>query len=142
MSEMNRQTIGKLFKAIGDSLLSMDDHEFDLMIEGKGVLKFAPVSAPVKKRVIKSQVHRDAVEIAKKLHDAETREDANIVISSIRHRPKKEFLSHVAQAADVHVESRDSIAKIEQKLIEATVGAKLRSRAFRDVPFGPTTKSR
>ena len=142
MNEMNRQTIGKLFKAIGDSMLSMDDHEFDLMIQGKGALKFAPVSEPAKKRVVESQVHSDAVEIANKLRDAETREDANIVISSIRHRPKKEFLTHVARAADVYVESRDSIAKIEHKLIEATVGTKLRSRAFKEVPFGPTARSR
>lgn len=142
MNKTNRQTIGKLFKVIGDSLLSMDDHEFDLMIRGKGILRFTPVSEPTKKRVVESQVHHDAVEIAKKLRAAETREDANIVISSIRHRPKKEFLSHVARAADVHVESRDSIAKIEHKLIEATVGAKLRSRAFKEVPFGPTTRSR
>lgn len=142
MNETNRQTIGKLFKVIGDSLLSMDDHEFDLMIQGKGILRFAPVSEPAKKRSVESQVRHDAVGVAKKLHDAETREDANIVIASIKHRPKKEFLSQVARAAGVHVESRDSIAKIELKLIEATVGAKLRSRAFQEVPFGPATKVR
>ena len=141
MNRTNRQAIGKLFKVIGDSLLAMDDHEFDLVLQGKGVLRFTPLPEPTKKRVFEAIIQPDAAEIAEKLRDAETREDAQIVISSIKHRPRKEFLFHVARATDVHVESRDSIAKIEHKLIEATVGAKLRSRAFKEVPFGSTAGS-
>ena len=155
MNETNRQTIGKLFRVIGDSLLAMDDHEFDLMLQGKGFLRFTPVSEKAKKGVVASRVRQDdanviaqksrdakslggADVIAQKLRDAESREEAIVVIASINRRPRKAFLSHVAQAAGVLVESKDSIAKIEHKLIEATVGAKLRSRAFKEVPFGPT----
>ena len=135
MSDMNRQTLGKLLKAMGDSLQAMNDKEFDLLLQGKGTLRFTPAREITHKSDVEHYLSADADEVARQLDNANSREAAKGVLSAIKHRRRKDFLLLVAQKSDVHVEKRDSIAKIEQKLIETIVGSKLRTQAFKEVAF-------
>ena len=150
MAEMNRQAIGTLFRAFGDILIEMDDREFEMLSQGKATLRVVIVknedTAVVAKRVPKTTKNRiddsdsnAAAEVAQRLKDAESRENGEAVLSSIKHRSRKKFLTLVARKLDVRVESRDTIAEIERKLFDSTVGGKLQARAFAEVPF--TTRS-
>lgn len=135
MSDMDRKTLGKLLRAVGDSLQTMNDREFELLLQGKGTLRFTPTKGTVIKPEVEQHLSTDAAEVARQLENADSRETAKDVISMIKHRRRKEFLLLVAQKSGVHVEKRDSIARIEQKLIETIVGSKLRTQAFKEVAF-------
>jgi hypothetical protein len=135
MSDMDRKTLSKLLRAMGDSLQTMNDREFDLLLQGKGTLKFTPTKGTVIKPEVEQNLSTDVAEVARQLENADSRETAKDVISMIKHRRRKEFLLLVAQKSGVHVEKRDSIARIEQKLIETIVGSKLRTQAFKEVAF-------
>ena len=135
MHQTNKQVIDKLLNILGNSLRAMDDRELDLLLQGKGTLRFTPTSPANEQLEPEPHLWEAAMEIAKQLAGVETREAAREVITSIDRPRRRGFLLLIAQAAGVRVGSRDSIARIEQKLIQSTVGSKLRSRAFREVSF-------
>ena len=135
MSEMNRPTIGKLLKAFGDSLHAMDDRELDLLLQGKGMLSFTPAPRTGDRPETDARVLEAAREAARRLTKVDSREAAREVLASINHPRRREFLLLIAQASSIRVGSRDSVARIEQKLIQAIVGSKLRTRAFKEVAF-------
>ena len=130
-----KQTISKLLVAVADALNSMDDREFDLLIHGEGKLRFVSRSKNGKQRVVDAELESVVNEVARKLSEADSREVAESLLSSINQPRRKQFLTLLAKASDVRVESRDSIATIERKLIETTVGSKLRRKAFEEVAF-------
>ena len=157
-----KQTV-KLLSVVFDVLNSMDDRECLLLIQGKGNLRFVPIgdeaqshtvtnetapkSEPVPRRLLpasgkdsagEAKLQREVDETALKLNEADARAAAKSRIASInvpKGKGRKDFLIRLAKACAVHVESKDTIAGIEQKLVEDTVGAKLRSKAFREVAF-------
>lgn len=140
-----KRTISKLLVVFADALDSMDDSEFDSLIQGKGKLSFVSVETngqkpvtvkPLVKPEAEARLQAEVSETAQKLFDADSRETAENLIASIKipkGRGRKDFLIRLAKACTVHVESKDAIARIEQKLVEGTVGAKLRSKALREV---------
>ena len=130
-----KQTISKLLTAFADALNSMDDHEFDLLIRGEGNLRFVSRPKNGKQRKVDADLESAVKEVARKLNEADSREVAENLLASINQPKRKNFLILLARASGVHVESRDNIARIERKLIETTVGAKLRSKAFEEVAF-------
>ena len=130
-----KQTISKLLVAVADALNSMDDREFDLLIHGEGKLRFVSRSKNGKQRVVDAELESVVNEVARKLSEADSREVAESLLSSINQPRRKQFLTLLAKASGVRVESRDSIATIERKLIETTVGSKLRRKAFEEVAF-------
>ena len=135
MSE-SKQTISSLLSAFADALDSMDDHEFNLLIQGKARLRV------VEKRNVKKLPSLDEScldgaisETAQKLNAVESREDAERLLSSINQPRRREFLLLLAKSFGIRVESRDNISRIERKLIENIVGSRLDSAAIKKVAF-------
>ena len=140
-------TTSRLLVAFADALDSMDDNEFDSLVRGKGKLRFVgdgtnaqkPVTVkPLVDPAVELRLQDEVSEIAGKLLDADSREMAENLLASInvpKGKGRRDFLIRLAKACAVHVESKDAIARIEQKLVENTVGAKLRSKAIREVAF-------
>ena len=135
MSE-SKQTIAKLLLAFADAMNSMDEREFDLLIQGKAKLRLVQ-EKPKQEKNRESDACLDHVvaELAQKLNDVESRESAESLLASINHPRRRNFLILLAQACGVTVGSKDRIARIEQKLIEDVVGSKLRSQAIKKVAF-------
>jgi len=150
-----KQTI-RLLAVVFDVLNSMDDSELDMLIQGKGNLRFVPTTErceiarkskqgdsqmlPSNRegRMGEAKLQLEVDEAARLLNEANSREEAKNLIASInvpKGKGRRDFLIRLAKACAVHVESRDATARIEQKLVEKTVGAKLRSKAFREVAF-------
>ncbi len=134
MSE-SKQTIAKLFVAFADALNSMDDREFDLLIQGKAKLRL--VEKPRAKRIPSDGLHLEEIldEVAQKLNEAESLEVAESLLASINLPRKKDFLLRLAKVCNVPVASKDSIELIERQLIENVVAAKLTSQAIQKVAF-------
>lgn len=131
----SKQTIAKLLVAFADALDSMDDREFDLLIQGKARLRLVEEQKTEKKPLDDSCLDEAIAEIAQKLNEAESREAAGTLLASINQPRRRDFLVLLAKACGVRMESKDSIPKIEQKLIENVVGSRLRSEAIRNVAF-------
>ena len=146
----------RLFAVVFDVLSSMDDSELDMLIQGKGSLRFVPtaercetarkskpgdsqlLSPNGEDRTGEAKLQLEVGEAARLLNEANSREEAKNLIASLnvpKGKGRKDFLIRLAKACAVQVESRDAIARIEQKLVEKTVGAKLRSKAFKEVAF-------
>ncbi len=134
-----KRIMSGLLVAVADALNSMDDREFDLLIRGEGNLRFVAASKNGlkngKRLIIDSHIESVVNEVAQKLSDADSRESAESLIASIDQPRRKDFLILLAKASGVRVESKDTIARLERKLIETVVGSKLRSKAFKEVAF-------
>ena len=135
MPNTNRRTVDRLLDVIADSLRAMNDQELELLLDGKGKLGF--ISSSIEGNNLDAElasIHA-AKEIAKKLAEVESREAARDLIAGIEHPKRRDFLVRIAQESGVRIGTKDSVARIEQKLIQATIGSKLRSRAFKEVSF-------
>lgn len=134
-----KQTISKLLVAVADALNSMDDREFDLLIHGEGSLRFVSAlknGARNRKKPDHDPELKTAVShVAHSLSLVDSREDAHSLIASINQPKRKDFLVLLAKACGVRIESKDTISRIEHKLIESVVGTRLRSKAFKEVAF-------
>jgi hypothetical protein len=136
MSE-SKQTIAKLFVAFADALNSMDNREFDLLIQGKAKLRLVerPKARENGKLLDTDCLEETLSEVAQKLNAAESREVAESLLAAINQPRRKDFLLLLAKACNVSVGSKDSIAMIERQLIENIVGARLASEAIQKVAF-------
>ena len=133
--DSTKHTISKLLASFADALNSMDEQEFEQLIRGEGRLRFVSTSRNGRKVVGTKEMNSAVKEVAQKLKEADSREAAERLLASISYPRRKDFLILLAQASRVHVGSRDTIARIEHKLIEHVVGTKLRSKVFREVSF-------
>ena len=133
-----KQTASALLAALADAVDSMDDRQIDLLVRGEGSLRFVSTSRNGKngrKLAVDREIESSANEIARKLSAADSRQAAEDLIASIDQPRRRDFLVLLSRASGVRVDSKDTIAKIEQKLIEGTIGYKLRSKAFKEVAF-------
>ena len=156
MVDTDIKQTARLLAVVFDVLSSMDDSELEMLIQGEGNLRFVPTKkigetarkskldnsqllpSNGKVRMGEATLQLEVGEVARQLDEANSREEAKSLIASInvpKGKGRKDFLIRLAKACAVRVESRDAIARIEQKLVEDTVGAKLRSKAFREVAF-------
>ncbi|MXZ19508.1 MAG: hypothetical protein F4Y84_02635 [Caldilineaceae bacterium SB0665_bin_25] len=134
MSE-TRKALVNLLTAFADALNSMDDNEFELLAAGKGKLRLVKERKATGKSLEDSTSSEAIAEMAQRLADAESRDEATSLLASIEHPRKREFLAQLAQACKIRVMSKDTVAVIEQKLIEDVVGSRLVSQAIRKVAF-------
>jgi hypothetical protein len=130
-----KETISRVLKTFAAALDSMDERQFDLLIRGEGNLRFAAVSRNGKRPAVDAQLGNEVNEVAAKLKEAESREAAERLLASIDHPKRRDFLVLVAEATGVVLGSKDTIKRIEKKLVETVVGSKLRSKAFKEVAF-------
>ena len=130
-----KQTISRVLKSFAAALDSMDERQFNLLIHGEGNLRFAEVSRNGRRPAVAEQLENEVNEVAVKLKEAESREIAERLLASIDHPKRRDFLVLVAEATGVVLGSKDTIKRIEKKLIETVVGSKLRSKAFKEVAF-------
>ena len=130
------QTTSKLLSIVFDAVGSMDDREIDLLVQGKATLRVVEKNK-IKKAMPIDDSYLDEVifDTARKLSSAESREAAADLLASINQPRKKDFLISLAESCGVRVESKDSIARIEQKLVENVVGVRLDSEAIKKVAF-------
>ena len=132
----SKQTITKLLIAFADAMNSMDEREFDLLIAGKAKLRLVEDRPHRKAKPVEDmRIDKAVSDMAERLREIDSREDAETLMASIDVPRKKNFLLMLSRNCGVNVGSKDNIPRIEQKLIEHVVGSKLRSEAIRKVVF-------
>ena len=131
-----KETLSKVFFAIADALESMDKREFEQLLSGQAKLRVMGTNNRKKSASTHEPCLDGAVaDIARKLRMATSRESAADLLVSIDQPRRKDFLQRLARSCGVRVDSKDSIARIEQNLIENVVGLRLDSEAIKKVAF-------
>ena len=135
MPSANGRTAERLLEVMAEALRALNERELQLLLDGKGRLVFISAGRDGGDTDVETALTDAARDIAKQLAEIESREAAEDLIAAIEHPRRRDVLVRTAQLSRVRVGTKDSAARIQQKLIDATVGARLRSRAFREVPF-------
>ena len=132
----SKQTIARLFSAFADALDSMDEREFEALIQGEAKLRLEEIRKSKSKKSVETPIEKEFVsDLAQRLISAKSREEAENLLASINQPRKKDLLLLLAKACNVSVATRDSIAMIERQLVENVVGAKLDAQAIQKVAF-------
>lgn len=131
----SNQEVANLLAAFADAIGSMSDQDFRNLVQGKAKLRLVEVQDTKTQTAGDPCLDEAVAEMAQNLNSAKSREAAKDLLASIQQPSKKQFLLLTARACGVSVTSKDSISKIEEKLVSNVVGAKLRSEAIRKVSF-------
>jgi protein subunit release factor A len=126
---MLKSTLSKALRAIVPAVEALDQHQLDALLSGKGKLVF--VENEKAQKITSTKIH-DAESVVgpirERLDKCKDRDEARSVLKEI---PSKETLSSLARSLQIHIVNNDRREDIENKIVEFTVGAKLRSEAIR-----------
>lgn len=123
-----RKLIQQVLADIGRELGSLSDDELQKLAEGGYSLSVKVVRARQRPTQTDNFPQEEKEQLVKDLAQAETREDGlQVLEDSIRTRKALELL---AKHLDVSVLKQDKVEEIREKIVEATVGARLRSQAI------------
>ncbi|WNF38444.1 hypothetical protein RJD24_08485 [Bacillaceae bacterium IKA-2] len=125
-----RTEISKVFKMIADTLAKLNDDEFEKLVKDEGKLVFSEKQLVDKAKVVENRPNQP---VMTQLRAVDTREDATKLLSE-KTILKKDLIT-IAASFKVHINKSDNKAKIIEKIVEATVGATLRSKAIRETPL-------
>ena len=125
-----KQQVVSLLRDLASQIQKMDDSEIESVLAGESRLEIRP---PQKKSKRQRTRNRYLDEESEKLQDAlqntDTREHARELIDSSLHT--KEELTRFARVLDIPVPKSISSEQIKDRLVEGTVGYRLRSAAIR-----------
>ncbi|WP_143111707.1 hypothetical protein [Paenibacillus sp. BC26] len=132
--------MAKIYRLFAQTLSEMSDEEFHDLLEGKGKLKFVPGNKAVKEKVEKVS-SAEVGYIVEKLLIADTREMAREYL--VEQHLSKNDLIKLTVVLDIFVNKSDGKDKIMEKIVESTVGARIRSKAIKDTQIrtGPARKN-
>jgi hypothetical protein len=135
---MIKRDTTNLLRAVLKALEALDEAEMEQVLQGKGRLKFVGLeSRGTPKRVrgktpIKIRMATEELQaLAQQLRSCKTREEAMGLLRKDNHALLKESLAKLARLLGIHINKSDRREKIEDKIVEFAVGAKLRSEAIR-----------
>lgn len=124
-----KQQVVSLLRDLASQIQKMDDSEVESVLAGESRLEIRP---PQKKSKRQRTRNRYLDEESEKLQDAlqntDTREHARELIDSFLHT--KEELTRFARVLDIPVPRSISSEQIKDRLVEGTVGYRLRSAAI------------
>ncbi len=130
---MNKNIFTNLLQQFTKLLDLLSDDDVQDIINGKKCFTIGTV-VEKDKALAKKETNIDKVastnlinleELLQKVH---SRSEAEELLKN----SKKTDLQKLAKALDIPVQSRDNISKIKEKIIESTIGFKLRSQAIRN----------
>ena len=133
--QLSKEEIGALLSAFADALNNMSQEEYAQLLTGAGRFQFFSDSqrkpgTPKGKEPLPS-----VKEVAEKLNGAVTREDAWNILAVAPRAGRKKYLTELAIIFGVHITKQDTTSRIEDKLIESVVGAKIRSETIQKLPL-------
>lgn len=120
--------VTRLLNIIGKFISKLSKQEVNDLIKGRSQLVLAS-KKKTKKPARKQLTDQDAKEILNRLNGAATREEGRQILE--KDCKFKSDLEVLARSADLPVQKRNTIAILRDRIIEATIGYRLRSKAIR-----------
>ena len=125
-----KQQVVSLLRDFANQIQKMDDSEIESVLAGELRLEIRPPQKKSKKQPTRNRYLADEFEkLQDALQNTDTREHARELIDSFLHT--KEELTRFARVLDIPVPKSISSEQIKDRLVEGTVGYRLRSAAIR-----------
>jgi hypothetical protein len=127
----NKLVISNVLNAILDSINNLSDDELDKISLGNFQIELKFGKEKQKKNEEKQSPNLDQNTfdlVIEKLNEATSREEGIMILES--HISLKPQLESFAKKIDVAVMKSDKVDKIKNSIVDATVGARLRSNAI------------
>jgi len=122
-----KSPLARTLRAIAGALESLNDQELEALVAGKGRLVYM---ADDQVSEVDSRPIVDTEPLQTRLNSCKSREEGRDVLSNISN---KEALASLARSLRIHVAKHDRREDIESKIVEAVIGAKLRSEAIQSL---------
>lgn len=130
---MNGKALARALRILADVVKGKNEEELDIFLRSLSATVHTAPSA--KGRAISGEANEkvrhqfDFDSILMRLNETASRESANAIIDEL-HFTKTELLNF-ARHCDIYISKQDNIERIIEKIIESTVGSRLKSTAIR-----------
>lgn len=131
-AEINIITV---FRRISEAIDSLPEDEIRKLSDPQYDVEVRTVRRRTKDELAILPSSTNVEDIIKELFEQATRPDAQSFLDS--KYPGKKALELIARKLDIPIVRQDKIESLRDKIIEATVGAKLRSQAIQGTGGGP-----
>jgi hypothetical protein len=120
--------LSELLIQLGKAVSKLSDEEIAAILDGKKriTVVLEEKKLPDPKKV--NHTREGLLELLAKLRIVDTREAAISLIE--QSNPTRQDLAFIARELDTPVQKIDDIARLKEKIVEATIGFKLRSKAI------------
>lgn len=137
---MDKNKLVRAIRLLASTIETMSDAEIDAFFAGMaaGELQAAKPAARRSKRPGKTDLG-EVDEMIANLQSANSREAAASYLGNLR--LTRRDLTAMARRAHVHITKEDNVEQVEQKLVEALVGARLNSLAIRGEEYPRRTRT-
>jgi len=124
-----KNSISKIFNILSKELQKFSDEELADISSGKAKIKIAMINnSSTSKKSIARDI--DCQKIKSDLNSFQTREEG-LEYLNLQCKTKKE-LTALAKIIDIPVQKTDKIDQLKEKIIESTIGFRLRSAAIQN----------
>ena len=125
-----KQQVVSLLRDLASQIQKMDDSEIESVLAGESRLEIRPPQKKAKRQRTRNRyLDEESEKLQGALQNTDTREHARELIDSFLHT--KEELTRFARVLDIPVPRSISSEQIKDRLVEGTVGYRLRSAAIR-----------
>ena len=129
MGKSQKEIVIGFLKELMSHLQTVEDAQFETLMSGQAKLEFNIV--PISKAAVEPRKNEEIEDFAKnaaeKLHGIGTREQGDQYLESL-YRTKEDLLK-IAKYLDLPVQKKETIQQIKDKIIESTIGFRVRSAA-------------
>jgi len=137
----SRRSLAKLLRRLADDLLSLPDADYRDLLDGRLHLAFSRKGTSQPRKKCRDAIMADKHALADIAAELQQLSDREAGLSLVRRRCRtKTCLEQIARFLDLPVRREDTTEALQEKIIEATIGFRLRSQAIRgktsDTPSG------
>lgn len=125
--------VTQLLNIIGKFISKLSKQEVNDLIQERSQLVLASKKKTRKSTPKQQLTDQETKEILNRLNEAATREEGRQILE--KDCKFKSDLEILARSADLPVQKRDTVSILRDRIIEATIGYRLRSRAIRGGKF-------
>ncbi|MBW1615513.1 MAG: hypothetical protein JRJ49_03070 [Deltaproteobacteria bacterium] len=128
----NKQIFIKLLREVEKNVKNLKDEQFEEFVKGNFRIQITPlkdtINKPNKKKIKKGVSENQLQEVINLLNNTDEREAGLKILNE--KGANKFYLAALMKSLDIPSLQRDNIEKLKEKIIEATIGYRLRSKAI------------
>lgn len=120
-----------LLRVLAGAIESLSPSEYDNLVRGKGSLVYWAKSPTPE--LNKHDISPELGALSERLLHLESREEARDLLKSSPHLKTKRDFEFLARLLDVYTAKSDTTERLVERLVESSVGTKLRSQAIKRI---------
>lgn len=129
---MSDETNNVLMDKVFEALDKLSPQELERLLDPKYEVIIKVIRVKQSKEISQAILDNDEMQnILARLNDCGQRDEAHEFL--ISHYPTKKYLQRIAQELEILVSKADKVAELRERIVEATVGAKIRSKAIQKI---------